>query len=448
MITARRSSERPHSVEHPKLDFLATPNRRKVLFGSLYLSQGAPIGFLWLGLPTRLRAEGVPLDEISWLMAILITPWTMKFLWAPLIDVLRSARWGFRHWILLSQSLMAVSLIPLMWIDVRSQFSVAVVWLLTHAFCAATQDVSIDALCVHQSKPLERAALTGWMQCGVLVGRAVMGGGSLWLEHWIGFPAVVGVLTGVILSSALLVWFSSESESDSATCPPADDIAARASAVITPGRRLRLLFRELRLSLQSGSVWAGFLFALTAPAAFKSLEAIIGPYLIDRGYTELLIGKFSATVMIGGMIVGSLAAGRFAGRWSSLRFLVMAAASNLVAIGALAGIDQLLSERQGWHLLVLLCVIAITIGWFTVALYQWLMNLTSPRLAATQFTAFMAATNACEAWSTWLIGRLQVAWNYPAAVATLCAISALAVVCLLVLQSSPDCAASDQGSAK
>ena len=95
------------------MNFLGTPNRRKLLFGVLYLSEGAPIGFIWLGLPTRLRAIDVPVDQITWLMAALILPWTLKFLWAPLVDLLRGPRWGFKHWILSSQFLMAATLLPL-----------------------------------------------------------------------------------------------------------------------------------------------------------------------------------------------------------------------------------------------------------------------------------------------------------------------------------------------
>ncbi|MGB7346763.1 MAG: MFS transporter [Pirellulaceae bacterium] len=414
------------------MDCLATPTGRKFLFGLLYLSEGAPIGFIWLGLPTRLRAAEVELDRITWLMALLILPWTLKFLWAPLIDLLRGSRWGFKQWILLSQSLMALCLLPLMWLDIRTQFSVAAVWLLLHAIAAATQDISIDALCVQQSQPDERASLNGWMQCGVLVGRAAMGGGSLVLEHWIGFPAVVGVLIALVMSSSLLLWFAREHPVETDEALPESECESR-STWATMLIRLKTMFGELAKSLRSRRIWAGFLIALSAPAAFKSLEAVLGPYLIDRNYSELQIGNFSATVMIGGMIIGSLLAGHLAGRVTGSRFLAIAIAVNLTAIVTLAVTDHFSASRPGWHLMFLLALISVTIGWLTVAMYQWLMNLTSPQLAATQFTAFMAATNACEAWSTAAFGNLQSQWGYPAAMITLCGFSALATLLILGL---------------
>lgn len=413
------------------MDFLATAGRRKVLFGLLYFSEGAPIGFIWLGMPTRLRAAEVAVDQIAWLMALLILPWTFKFLWAPLVDLLRGSSWGFKQWILLSQALMAATLLPLLWLDIRSQVSMVAIWLMLHAFTAATQDISIDALCIQESQPLERGPLNGWMQCGVLVGRAAMGGGSLVLEYWIGFPAVVCVLLGLVLCSAVMLIFARETAWSNLSVGRATDSPQRFSS------RVYAMLRELVLAMQMGHLWIGLLCALIAPAAFKSLEAMLGPFLIDRGYSKLQIGQFTSTAMIGGMIVGSLLAGRLANRVSAVIFVAQALVCNLLAIVCLALGDILAGQVAGWHLLVILTLISVSIGWFTVALYQWLMNLTSRGLAATQFTAFMAATNGCEAWSTALLGSLQVRLGYPLSLLLLCGLSAAVLPLLLRRTKSP-----------
>ena len=67
-------------------------------FALLYLAEGAPIGFLWWAMPTLLRTEGVAVERITTLTALLVLPWTGKFLWAPLVDAIRGPKWGFRHW--------------------------------------------------------------------------------------------------------------------------------------------------------------------------------------------------------------------------------------------------------------------------------------------------------------------------------------------------------------
>jgi MFS transporter (putative signal transducer) len=140
-----------------------------VLFASLYLSEGAPIGFLWLALPTQLRSEGVSVPQISALTSLLVLPWTLKFLWAPLIDVLQTARWTFRHWIISAQVVMGASLLSLLWLDPRRDYGWLTATLVLHAFAAATQDVSIDAFCIGHSESGERGQLNGWMQAGMLI---------------------------------------------------------------------------------------------------------------------------------------------------------------------------------------------------------------------------------------------------------------------------------------
>jgi hypothetical protein len=155
-----------------------TVARRRLFFLLLYLSEGAPIGYLWWALPTRLRNEGVAIDEVTALTAMLTVPWSIKFLWAPLVDVFSSGRLGPRSWILASQILMGLSLLPLLVLDPATQLSWLTASLLAHSIFASTQDVAIDALAVRSVPAGERGGITGWMQVGMLAGRSLFGGVS------------------------------------------------------------------------------------------------------------------------------------------------------------------------------------------------------------------------------------------------------------------------------
>src|SRR5688500_12391389 len=95
----------------------ATVDRRIILFTLLYAAEGAPIGFIWWALPTLLRTADVPIDRITALTAVLLVPWVFKFLWAPALDVLRGPRWGYRAWLVTMQVIMALTLLPLAWLD-------------------------------------------------------------------------------------------------------------------------------------------------------------------------------------------------------------------------------------------------------------------------------------------------------------------------------------------
>ena len=357
------------------LDCLASPTRRKWLFGMLYLSEGiAPIGFIWLGLPTRLRAVDVPLDRITWLSVLLILPWTLKFLWASLIHLLRGPRWGFKHWILISQTAMALSLLPLIWLT----FQLSSCWFRCGRRCMPSPRRHKMFLSMRRAFRSRRPGSEVLSMAGCNAACSL--GGQPWGAACSSWNTGLGSQES---SWYLSDWYSAPRRSLLVFAREQALSAVSAAAVEGVGeslvlRRMREMFAELLQAVRSRGIWVGLLFAMTAPAAFKSLEAVIGPFLIDHGYSQLQVGQFTATMMIGRMILGSLFAGRVSHLYSGPRFVMLGLAANLFAIGLLAAVDYLLGGRQGLHLFAILVVVAFSIGWFTVALYHWLMNLTSP----------------------------------------------------------------------
>ncbi|MEZ4263471.1 MAG: MFS transporter [Polyangiaceae bacterium] len=401
---------------------LDTPAGRRLLFFSLYLSEGAPIGYLWLALPTRLRAAGVPVEQITSLTSLLVLPWTFKFLVAPLVDGLRTPRWGRRHFAIASQLLMGATLVATLAFDPVRQLGALTWLLLAHACAAATQDVSIDALCIASTAPEERGRLNGWMQAGMMVGRAAMGGGALVLERYVGPVAVVMILAALTTFSIALVVAS-----------PSLETAPRGGGVA----RVRELLRELVAALGERGTWAGLAVALVGGAAFKALDVVLGPFLVDRGYDKSEVGWFSAGPMIVCMTVGAVVGGALADRLPRPRFVAGALVLVVGSVASLAVVDVARGGVGGAHLLVMLAVCAFAIGLYTSSSYALFMDLTRPAIAATQFSAFMGATNGCESWSVWAMGRLHGAQGYARSLLVLSAISLLAIPLVLGLRPRP-----------
>jgi PAT family beta-lactamase induction signal transducer AmpG len=385
-----------------------------VLFFALYLSEGAPIGFLWLALPTRMREAGIGLADITALTAMLVLPWTLKFLWAPALDVVQSRRWNLRHWILAAQSLMVATLVPLAWFDLAEHFHLIRALLLAHAVAAATQDVAIDALCIRVTAPEERGRLNGWMQAGMLAGRAAMGGGALLLGTLLGHQRVVWLLVAITGFSMALLVGSRPGERGAPTQPGPIATTLR-KAVARPG------------------TWAALALALLGGAAFKSLEVIVGPFLIDRGYSAAEVGTITAGPMILAMMLGAVAGGRAADRFGHARTAATALVFLVACIAAMAVVDAGAGHAgNGLHLPVLLTATAAGIGAFTTSSYALFMDLADPAAAATMFSAFMGATNGCEAWSGWAIGRIAESRGYPTGMLTMCLVSLVSLPLLAV----------------
>jgi len=400
------------------VNLLSSSRGRLALFTALYVAEGAPIGLLWWALPTLLRRRGVPLESITSLLGALVLFWTAKFLWAPLVDALHGRRGGFRAWIAASQVVMAASLLPLAWLDLEGRFTLVAALLALHSFAAATQDVAIDALAVRAVEPSRRGALNGWMQAGMLLGRAAFGGGALWIEARRGFAAVVVAVVLLLVAALALLLFVDERGIPAARREPAD-----------VRQRARTFVRTLRECFGRPTTWVGLGFALVGATAFEATGALAGPLLVDRGVDQETIGLFFGLPAAGLMLVGALAGGLLGDRGRRRAALAGALLGVVASVLALAAIDA--SGAVSSHLLLApLATMYLFVGAFTAISYAVFMDLTDPRLGGTQFSTYMAATNGCEAWATGLGGVLAARAGYPAALvaASLVSLASLALL--------------------
>jgi MFS transporter, PAT family, beta-lactamase induction signal transducer AmpG len=402
------------------LDLLATERRRQLLFGLLYLSEGAPIGYLWWAIPTRLRAAGVPVEDVAAFGAALTVPWALKFLWAPLVDAGRSRRFGLRPWIVSAQLLMGLTLLPLAFsADLAASYRALYPVLLAHAVCAATQDVAIDAMAVRRIPVPERGRATAWMQLGMLGGRAVFGGAALALEGWVGARAVVLLLVGAIAASAVVALLAR----DSGDVHDRSNLAARAAWF---GRRLTAVVRH-------ESTWLGLAFATLVGAGMEATGALAGPLLVDRGFSSGEVGRFFAGPAVLTMGIGVLAGGWLSDRLRRQRAVVVSVLTLAAVVVAVATSASVASAGPRWPLLLALACAYVAFGMVTSASYTLLMDLTEPELGGTQFSAYMGAVNLCYVWSAWTAGWLAGRFDYPTALLAMALASLLALALLPAL---------------
>lgn len=397
------------------MDLTASRAGRKGLFALLYLAEGAPIGFIWWAVPTRLREAGVPVGTIALLTSVVILPWAFKFLWAPLVDVLRGPRWGRRAWIVSAQLLMGLTLLPLAFMEWESSIGLLLGILLLHAFAAATQDVAIDAWAISVTPPAERGGINGWMQSGMLFGRWLFGAGFLIVAHRVNDTLVVLAMVGVIWSTTLVVLLAAER----------GEYSAGGALIMTVRARFREFLGTLRRALGRRETWLGIALAMIAFAGFKAVGDIAGPFLVDQGLAQSQIGHVFSGALVA-MIVGALAGGWAADRLGNTRavqgFVVLAVVVIMATSAAAVG------QADG-HALIILGMLGVYLcaGLITASAYALLMQLTDPRLGATQFSAYMGAVNACESWSGFTAGQLAERFDYPLAFVTVALVSLLAL---------------------
>ncbi|GMU32464.1 MAG: MFS transporter [Planctomycetia bacterium] len=398
------------------MNLLATPRGRRTLFAALYFSEGAPVGFVWWALPAILRAEGVEVGTITQLTSLLVLPWGIKFIWAPVVDVLRTARWGFRSWIVTMQIGMGLALLPLAFGSIKASMGLATTLLVIHAFLAATQDAAVDALCISSVPEGERGWINGWMQVGYISGRALFGGVALVAMAWIGEAGVIIALVAAVWSSSLLLMFGAEAKGP--------------GAVDRPSQRLARYVPLMKSALASRVTWLGLAFALVGGCGFEAVGSVAGPLLIDSGLDQRWVGIFFIVFALPGALAGGRLADRL-GRRCAVTWLVVAMASVIGLISA-----ALMLKIGGLGALVaLMGTLYVLIGAFTASSYAMFMDITRKELGATQFSAYMGATNLCEAWSARSVGTLHGRFGYGPAFGIMAAISLVSVPILMAIGS-------------
>src|SRR5215212_3142329 len=154
-----------------------------VLF--LGFSAGLPLALSGSTLLVWMREAGVDLGTIG-LFALVGTPYTIKFLWAPVVDaldapVLSSLLGRRRGWLVFAQLLLIISIAFLAFCDpAASPWLIALAALLV-ATASATQDIVIDAFRVESLPESEQAAGMASYVAAYRVGMLASTAGALFL---------------------------------------------------------------------------------------------------------------------------------------------------------------------------------------------------------------------------------------------------------------------------
>ena len=84
----------------PRFNLLESTRGRLLSFCLLYLSEGVAYGFSATAMVAFMRTEGLSLSQIGAFSAALLVPWSFKWAWAPIVDLVKLRRFGGRKgWI-------------------------------------------------------------------------------------------------------------------------------------------------------------------------------------------------------------------------------------------------------------------------------------------------------------------------------------------------------------
>ena len=174
-----------------------------IVFLLLYIPFGACNGFLTVTIVYLLGRAGVDPVDIAILVSLALLPQTLKFLYAPLVDLTFSRK----KWFVFSSVTSAIGIAILGFVPANE---LGMPWLkilvIACNFSTALLSMAVESLMAHNTPPGELGRTSGWFQSGNLGGAGLGGGLALviaenttlqWLPGLV--LAVICLLTGIAI---------------------------------------------------------------------------------------------------------------------------------------------------------------------------------------------------------------------------------------------------------
>ncbi len=348
------------------ISYLRSPRLLAVLM--LGFASGLPLALVGSTLQAWFTAANVSLMAIG-VLTLLQLPYTLKFLWAPLMDYYSPLRYGKRKgWILLMQ----IGLIAtLLWLSfgspVQQPWMMGVVALLV-AFFSASQDISITAYQTDVLTPDERGLGAASYIFGYRMAVLVSGGLALIFADQIGWRLTYQCMAALFLLTMIATYFSPAPKEYPL---PTSDLYGTVKAALND-----LWQREHIILILCFIAFYKFGDAL-------ALSLMTTFLLKGLGFTLTEVGVAYKVVSIVAVILGGFVGGMYLTRWSLPKALVIfgsaQAASNLL-FAVLAGVGKSFSLMMTAIFVENFCS-----GLSTAALLAFMMGLCHHQFTASQF---------------------------------------------------------------
>jgi PAT family beta-lactamase induction signal transducer AmpG len=391
--------------------FSDRPVLRFSVFAALYAAQGFPYGLLAVAVPAYMAEQGISPAAIGSFIGIGLLPWSLKLINGPIMD-----RWSFlpmgrrRPWVLAAQAGMVVSSIGMAFVaDPFNHLAWLTAFSFTVNFFTAFQDVAVDGMAIEIIPVSQQARANGFMWGGKTVGIAIATFGGAWILNAYGLAYAMlahAILIGLVMllplfirerpGERILPWTTGEASQ-----------ASRQSQLEGWSDIGRSLFRVFILPVSLLGALAVFAHTMLRGLLNAMLPVLTVQQLgwSDSAYSEVAAMAGSAAGLIG-MALGGLFVERLGQRRS-----ITAGSIVLVIISIAMGLFPAVWTTPGsvkayvWMYMTFDTLI-------TIAFFAILMSACWKRVAASQFSLYMAIANIGLSTGSTLLGPLHAWFDY------------------------------------
>lgn len=346
------------------IDIERTALSKYFLFGSLYVSEGLMIAITTVVTSLYLRQQSVSIPLTTLVVGIANIPWILKFLWGPIVD--HYIRFGRKTFIIFGGLLSSSALLLIGMVNPGTSLVLFTFLIFLGHIGIGFIDVSTDAWAIDVSTEKNRGKINGAMYAGQYGAWAIGAGVLPLIGSTFGYHYAY-IITGLLILLILVFPFC-------------------VKEVI----RYRTKPKIVSLALSEFKKKTTLLVALFAPLVFMNegiLSYIMPIYMRDSlGIGDVHIGYISMVFPIF-LAVGSLAGGITTdsiGRKQTL----------YVFLGLNAFFTALLIVTSNWWTVALIYgAIGFLMGAHSTISCALFMDVTNPRIGATQFGIFTGIAN-------------------------------------------------------
>lgn len=384
---------------------------------ALYVAQGIPWGFITVTFVTFLAVEGVAAKELAFLLTLGTLPWSLKFLWGPVIDRFQYRQFGRRRpWILIAQTGMILILSSMLFIpNPASNVQLVATMFLVYNIFTSLQDVSTDALAVDILKPHEMEKVNSYMFTSKTVGGMIGGAGLGTIIGKIGITGAILLQIPILLVIMLVPLLMRERPGEK-LFPWDEEITIEitypdGTKAEEEERTFKEILSNVKTAFSLRSTQLGIALSLVISLSFFLVPVLPLLFLAELGWSQ---EKFNATkggvilvVTMIGYIVGGQLGRKFGGK-SVMIYSALGAALTTALWG--------LTEPRWSSGLFMMSIWSIhTLLWAMVSInvYSLMMRITWGEVGGTQFTAYMAMMNLSAIIGYQLTDPLASRFDYP-----------------------------------
>ncbi len=368
----------------------------------LGFSAGLPFLLIFSTLSVWLREADISRTEIGFFSWIGIM-FSIKVVWAPIVDrtplpILTRLLGKRRSWMLLAQSGIALGLLAIAASDPATDVAGVALCALFVAFCAATQDVSIDAYRIEAVAKELQGAMAATYQLGYRLALLAAGAGALYVADFVSWPAAYAAMAGCMLVGMLTVLVIEEpsvevrQETREREARLAERLEARTGASPRLHRAIAW-FSSAVVSpfadffARNGRIAVAILALI---ALYRISDITMGimanPLYVDLGFTKTEIATASKTVGIPLIILGAFLGGFLVARFGLFGPLLLGA---LLTVATNLAFAYLAVSDSTFDLLLLTVSADNLAGGFAGSVFiAYLSSLTNTAYTATQYALF------------------------------------------------------------